>query len=841
MTVTNSNSRNGLGVNQQIYQRLKAALGLNLRRQIFVAVCDDLALRNLLAAKLHADLAYPNNGTKPAGQERYPQLVSLNLDLNDPDPVAQCALWLQRHPPPKQLGQPRIPGFQILGVERLTRQIPTVQRLFLSNLQRIEHTLPTLEASLVLWMPRPWCRTIQQSAPEFWRWHTGVFEFEGDPTPAPAGTKGGSSQPSAKAPANQGTVNKAGVKPPSGSDRPPAHSATPNAGKAGVSGTTATNGVQPAKGKGGVEEPLAPPKENVWDILNEDLSRLDEQGSDANQATQQPSNNRTPASSLPQNTQTASPGKSPQTTRPDDRQKAKPPSTSSNPKTPTAKTTASKSSSPSTPRPTTEVASPTNPSTAQVPLTQSQSALELADFVLASIAQEMGENSKLGGTALQSADTSSEASATQGKLQPIQVLEHIEQLHLQQAPSAALATAYRTLGNLYRDRIEKGGASQQNILISIRAYEQTLSWLDETSSLCSDILNDIGNLYWMLSHTPTQGDQALAYLEQGIQAYQKALSKTNPETRPHSYAMIQNNLGSAYGDMARYRDAVENLQQSILAYEEALRYRDTKADPQRFAATKNNLGTAYWNLAQYEKPIVNLSQAIVAYNEALQYYEPEREPLSFAMIQNNIGTAYWNLAQFDQNALDQSLGTSLGAAPEDLLQLAIGAYRVALVFRTQETVPAAYAATQNNLGTAYWHLANQPTVHFDDRREYLKQAITAYQSALEVAHQLLAQSVALSFDFLATHNNLGLALYQLATDKHSEWDKTTQLAYLEQALHHHLQALQGWESKPDFYQSAFGYVVQTIRTCYSEHGISGQNLALSKVPGQLLPEILKRL
>jgi tetratricopeptide (TPR) repeat protein len=840
MAVTNSDSRNGLGVNQQIYQRLKAALGLNLRRQIFVAVCDDLALRNLLAAKLHADLAYPSNGTKPTGQERYPQLVSLNLDLNDPDPVAQCALWLQKHPPPKQLGQPRIPGFQILGVERLTRQIPTVQRLFLSNLQRIEHTLPTLEASLVLWMPRPWCRMIQQSAPEFWRWHTGVFEFEGDPTPA-AGARGDSNRPGVKAPASQGSVNKGGVKSPT-RDRPPAQSSTkPNPGKAVSSGTTSTSGVQPiAKEKGRMEEPPAAPKENVWNILAEDLSKLDEQGSDPNRVSQKPSNNHTPASSPPQNAQTTAPGKSSQPTRPDDRQKAARPSTPPTSKAGTAsaaKTAAPKSSSPSTPRPVTEVASPAS----QVPLTQSQSALELADFVLASIAQEMGEN-KPGGTEPQHADaTTPEASAAQGKLQPIQVLEHIEQLHLQQAPAAALATAYRTLGNLYRDRIEKGNASQQNILISIRAYEQTLSWLDESSSLWSDILNDIGNLYWMLSHIPTQSEQALAYLEQGIQAYQKALSKTNPHTRPHSYAMIQNNLGSAYGDMARYRDSVESLQQSILAYEEALRYRDTKADPQRYAATKNNLGTAYWNLAQFEKPIVNLSQAIVAYNEALQYYEPEREPLSFAMIQNNIGTAYWNLAQFDQNALDQGLGTSVGASPEDLLQLAIGAYRVALVFRTQETVPAGYAATQNNLGTAYWHLANQPTVHFDDRKEYLKQAIIAYQAALEVAHELLARSVVLSFDFLATHNNLGLALYQLATDKHSQWDKATQLSYLEQALHHHLQALRGWESKPDFYQSAFGYVVQTIRTCYGEHGISGQNLALSKVPGQLLPEILKRL
>jgi hypothetical protein len=36
-------------------------------------------------------------------------------------------------------------------------------------------------------------------------------------------------------------------------------------------------------------------------------------------------------------------------------------------------------------------------------------------------------------------------------------------------------------------------------------------------------------------------------------------------------------------------------------------------------------------------------------------------------------------------------------------------------------------------------------------------------------------------------------------------------------------------------------MIKTIRTFYQEQGISGQNLALSKVPGQLLPEILPRL
>ncbi|MEO1378651.1 MAG: hypothetical protein AAFW70_31215 [Cyanobacteria bacterium J06635_10] len=37
------------------------------------------------------------------------------------------------------------------------------------------------------------------------------------------------------------------------------------------------------------------------------------------------------------------------------------------------------------------------------------------------------------------------------------------------------------------------------------------------------------------------------------------------------------------------------------------------------------------------------------------------------------------------------------------------------------------------------------------------------------------------------------------------------------------------------------YIVKTIRGFHSELGIQGQNVALSKVPGQLLPEILPKL
>ncbi|MBD1924834.1 tetratricopeptide repeat protein [Trichocoleus sp. FACHB-90] len=684
MTVTDTAHRKISLVNRQIYQRLKQALSLGLRRQIFIAVCDDISLRNRLAARLHAELAISedsrgkaggiNSVFRPPASREYPRLVSLNLNLSQPHPVAQINRWLGQHPPPSN----NPPGFQILGVELLTKQSAKVQGFFLNSLKTIERSLPNLESSLLLWMPRPWLRAIETSAPEFWRWHTGVFEFEGEPAPA--------------------------------SDLR----------------TLMATSLQEFPRQTVPQEETAVPQENLWHILGSELDKF----SLAHQEN--------------------------------------PPSQKEDFKK--------------------------EPGT---PVTSGEGEEEKAPFIL-------------------------------NPADAVQSLQEIEQLQ-QSRPPEELAQAYLRLGNYYRDRIEQSNTSQENLITAIQAYDQALAWLEESSPLAADILNDLGNLYWMLSRYAADSQEMLAYLEQGINAYHTALTKFNPDDAPHSYAMIQNNLGAAYGDLARHQDTAQNLQNSILAYGEALRYRSAEDEPLKYAATQNNLGTAYWHLAQQQQPVTHLKCAIASYTEALPFYNPERDSLNWAMLQNNIGTAYWNLAQYEQ--------------PEEFLQLAIAAYQSALTYRTPQSAPAGCAATQNNLGTAYWHLATQVEVNPEGQQQYLQMCIAAYESAIALVEFLSNNNppVPVTFDVSATQNNLGLAHYQMGTDKKFSLEKTSQLEHLEAALHYHLQALQGFSDQPDSYESALSLVVQTIRAFYRERGLQGQNLALSKVPGKLLPELLRRL
>jgi tetratricopeptide (TPR) repeat protein len=737
------------GQNQNTYMRLRMSLRLNLRRQIFLAVCDDLELRNQLITQLQTDL-------------HAPQLINLNLNLSDPNPMAQIVQWMAHHPTPSQHRASL--GFQLLGIEQLTRQSAAIQKRFLTHLQAIEYYKPMLDCAMVLWLPRPWLRMVRQSAPTFWDWHTALFEFEGDPTPLRLPT------PKAATPVDLWT-NPA-IAQPTFPHRATAPTYLP----------------LPIKGYVDDRKPLAADADDtpslhpvaeqhatLWDVLTDDLEKLRQTPSAPKETTQD-----------------------------------HPQSPSPTPQAAIAFPTLPSIPSVATPdAPALPVVSPPPPS----PLTY---------LVLTAIAEHP---------------------TAEHHQQALQSLQQIQQLEKQQAPQKALAAAYYSLGRLYREQIEQGDSTEQTLTISIEAHEQALRCLDEQSPLWCDTLNDLGNLYWMQSRCAIEVDVQLSSLERAIQSYDQALTKLDPASSAQTYAMIQNNLGSAYGDLAQYQEPAQNLQKSVAAYDVALRYRTVEDDPARYAATQNNLGTACWNLAQHEQPIPRLSQAIAAYREALRFYTPERESLSYAMIQNNLGTAYWNLAQHIKPGMTTQ-PNGAAASADTLLRLAIAAYQDALEFRTVDAMPNGYAATQNNLGTAHWNLANQASTTKQGRVEHLQHAIAAYEAAIATVAALTqptGQPPTLTFDPAATRNNLGLAYYQLATDTHANLATSKRQKSLETALNQHLEALQTWQPLSEFHQATLEYVVQTVRAFYTYCGIQGQNAALSLIPAQLLPEIMQKI
>ena len=757
-------------LNQQIYQNLKQALWLKLRRQIFLAVCDDLGLRDSLAATLPTELTTLNSqGFTPSIKNQqeeliyqslrlenqqprkyqYPHLVTIDLNLQDPNPLNQISQWLAKHPNHNKTEELSLPIFQILGVENLTRKPPELQWLFLRNLREIESVLLNLELSLLLWIPRPWLNTIEHSAPEFWRCRSKVFEFEGEPTLP--------TNKSQKSQFNNNTSHRLSPPPPP----PPSRH---------VSQTKSRNAkFYPL--------PPLPLKVKELDGVRENRDNL-------------------------------------------------------------------KSSIPSL-KPSANI----NQSRWQIHQDKFASLVEL---VLANISENL--------------DTERNRSENFLPLETLQELQ--KQLGNSKSEPQKIAVGFQKLGDFYRDRVSAGNVSQSNLAISIHAYELLLeltidqpknhnqsqnNWtlgylLNSQISLANsqlplrDILNDLGTLYWMLFRQPateTEGKKdTLFYLERAIALYQIAASKIDKKTQAETYVRLQKNLGMALGDLARHQEPAENLRRAVVAYQEAVLHCNPQANPQQYAATLNNLGAACWNLAQYGQPASHLLGAISAYSEALRYSKPEEEPLNYGMLQNNLATAYWNLSQIEGKV--------------ELLLKAIKAYKEALKYRTPERVPAACAATNNNLGTAYWHLASAQAPQTEEQFNFLQEAIAAYSRTVKLAKELSAHQ--LTFDILATHNNLGLAHYQLATNKTAtQLKEANYRSHLEAALEHHLVAYTGWQklfASPNFpsakpksesHQTALAYIVKTIRALYQEFGLEGQNFALSKLPGDLLPEILRRL
>ncbi|MGB3561201.1 MAG: hypothetical protein WBA24_21880 [Geitlerinemataceae cyanobacterium] len=674
-----------VGPNRQVYQRLKLAFRLGLRRQIFIAVCDDLTRRDGIAARLQSELAQESPQCP-----NYPPLVTLQLkDGTDPNPIGKVQQWLAQHPPIDRRQEVRMPGFQILGVERLTRQPAQVQWSFLNHLRKTPRLLPTLDSSLLLWVSPPWLYSIEQSAPEFWRCCTGIFEFWGESIAE--------------------------------DDR----------------------------------------------LSNEDEARL-QSVPDAARELNLPSPEPQSFSRGPESDRFVIEPETAQTTNADYQQR--------------------------------------------------QSAFghidrDLVTEVLAS---------------LDGVDSTPAKS--------LELLEQIEQLHRLQAPATLLAEHYQHLGDIYRDRIESEDATPACISIAIRAYQQAIDFWEEMPSAqiavgerVLSILNDLGTLYWMLSLTLADTNLKSANLQQSASAYQTALAFLDPQSQSQSWSLIQNNLGGVYAELAACGDAAENWQQASIAFEASLHGADL--DPQHYAATQDRLGTAYWNLAQYRQPVKFLKKSIAAYTEALNWDSGDSDPLGYAAIQNNLGTAYWNLSEHEE--------------PDVYLRLATGAYSQALQYRTPDVCPVGCAVTQNNLGTALWQLADRSQ---DDSLVYitlLEQTISAYETAIELIRSLLENTdlspaeIGLTFDRFATHNNLGLAYYQWATHPHHGGDAATRRSYLEASLHHHLEALAGWKSDPQRYQMALEFVVQTTRAFYNDGDIHGQNIAFSRLPVGLLPEVMQ--
>lgn len=329
---------------------------------------------------------------------------------------------------------------------------------------------------------------------------------------------------------------------------------------------------------------------------------------------------------------------------------------------------------------------------------------------------------------------------------------------------------------------------------------------------------------------------AQAALERAALAYQRAIEWAQTHGESDVLRSLYYDLGGVYSDLVRWAEPATAWEQAVQAYRAAIGD-GSGGDRAWRVAARNNLGTALWSWARYGESIARLQEAIAVYRAGLgDYQDPttaapetldggDRLPPDslYGTLQANLGTAYLHLAQAD---------------PQDRwLLLAASAFEAALPYRRVGDRPAAYAATQNNLGTTYWQLGRQlQPLDPQRRRDCWQRAALAYDRALSID-----PAIPVGFDRAAAAGQLAWICLQLGTDAYAPPTAADRATQLDRALAAYLRLLDGNPTDPAKRDRALGGIIATIRAIYQHLGIEGQSRALSSIPGQWLPDVIDRL
>jgi tetratricopeptide (TPR) repeat protein len=134
-----------------------------------------------------------------------------------------------------------------------------------------------------------------------------------------------------------------------------------------------------------------------------------------------------------------------------------------------------------------------------------------------------------------------------------------------------------------------------------------------------------------------------ARITDAISAYQRALRTFNGAKHPKEFAILQNNLATAFLSMP-FTDERSKMREALAvqAFEEGLKVVDLIDHPSEYAMLQNNLGNAL-QYASSSHVIENNLRALEAYDEALKVRTRETTPLEYANTIANKANCLWNL------------------------------------------------------------------------------------------------------------------------------------------------------------------------------------------------------
>ncbi len=219
------------------------------------------------------------------------------------------------------------------------------------------------------------------------------------------------------------------------------------------------------------------------------------------------------------------------------------------------------------------------------------------------------------------------------------------------------------------------------------------------------------------------------HLEAAREAFEEALPVLHGQGEREEAAEIELNYGLVLQALASQHRA--SLPLAIQAYHRALRFFSPAFFPREYAIIHNNLATAYLSTAMASgKEGVREALAVQSFKEALRCISIDEDPVEYAMLQNNLGNA---------------LQATRSSHPFENLAQALAAYDEALRVRTPYDTPVEYANTIANKANALMNLPDDPADPSRGNPDNLAQAVALLREAQAIfrEHQLEGRAVML--------------------------------------------------------------------------------------------------
>ena len=202
-------------------------------------------------------------------------------------------------------------------------------------------------------------------------------------------------------------------------------------------------------------------------------------------------------------------------------------------------------------------------------------------------------------------------------------------------------------------------------------------------------------------------------LEAAQSELEVALATLGAEGLDEEVAEAEMNLGLVLQNLAGAGRA--RIQDSISAYQRALRVFDRTKHPAEFAILQNNLATAFLSIPfTDESGKMREALAVQAFEEGLKVVTLIDNPSEYAMLQNNLG----NALQYASSSHRVENGFR-----------ALEAYEEALKVRTPRDMPGEYANTIANKANCLLNLPDDPAAPDAGNPDHLAEAQKLYTEA----------------------------------------------------------------------------------------------------------------